>query len=118
MVNVSKVMELANAARGAVGRVDAEVGEGRLVVKVQRTGQIYEIPQGGLYKYCWHPHYFMEWIEWTGFLIATGPSPPVINFLVNEIAAMTPRAFQGLIWYREKFGRKLPQRKAVIPFLL
>ncbi|KAK6524244.1 hypothetical protein TWF694_005900 [Orbilia ellipsospora] len=97
-----------------------EVGEGRLVVRGENNGHIYEVPQGGLYQYCWHPHYFMEWVEWAGFLIAAGgwQCPPAINFLVNEIASMTPRAFQGLEFYKQKFGRKTPNRKAVVPFLL
>lgn len=60
----------------------------------------------------------MEWIEWTGFLIATGWSPPVVNFLVNEIVSMTPRGFQGLKFYKQKFGERTPDRKAVVPFLL
>ncbi|KAK6498020.1 hypothetical protein TWF506_004263 [Arthrobotrys conoides] len=92
----------------------------RLVVKAENTGHVYEIPEGGLWEYCWHPHYFMEWIEWTGFLIAAGgwECAPAINFLVNEIASMTPRAFQGVEFYKRKFGRRLPERKAVVPFLL
>ncbi|KAF3216710.1 hypothetical protein TWF191_008953 [Orbilia oligospora] len=93
---------------------------GRLVVRAENSGHVYEIPEGGLWEYCWHPHYFMEWIEWTGFLIAAGgwECAPAINFLVNEIASMTPRAFQGVEFYKRKFGRKLPERKAVVPFLL
>ncbi|KAF3121119.1 hypothetical protein TWF703_002046 [Orbilia oligospora] len=95
----------------------------RLVVRAENSGHVYEIPEGGLWEYCWHPHcgkYFMEWIEWTGFLIAAGgwECAPAINFLVNEIASMTPRAFQGVEFYKRKFGRKLPERKAVVPFLL
>ncbi|KAF3222922.1 hypothetical protein TWF106_005350 [Orbilia oligospora] len=93
---------------------------GRLVVRAENSGHVYEIPEGGLWEYCWHPHYFMEWIEWTGFLIAAGgwECAPAINFLVNEIASMTPRAFQGVEFYKRKFGKKLPERKAVVPFLL
>ncbi|KAK6347626.1 hypothetical protein TWF718_005465 [Orbilia javanica] len=97
------------------------VGDGkRLVVRAENSGHVYEIPEGGLWEYCWHPHYFMEWVEWTGFLIAAGgwECAPAINFLVNEIASMTPRAFQGVEFYKRKFGRMLPQRKAVVPFLL
>ncbi|EWC45879.1 hypothetical protein DRE_04886 [Drechslerella stenobrocha 248] len=95
---------------------DAE-GEGRLAVRAA-NGHIYEVPQGGLYEYCWHPHYFMEWVEWAGFLIAAGWCPPAVNFLVNEVALMTPRAFQGVEFYRARFGRRTPRRKAVVPFLL
>ncbi|KAF3906995.1 hypothetical protein ABW21_db0207822 [Orbilia brochopaga] len=94
-----------------------DAGKDRLVVRGD-NGHIYEVPQGGLYEYCWHPHYFMEWFEWTGYLIAAGWCPPAVNFLVNEIALMTPRAFQGVEFYRARFGRRMPARKAVVPFLL
>jgi len=101
------------------GKVVGEDQEGRLRVILKATGQVYEVPEGGLFKYCWHPHYFTEWIEWTGYLIAAGPNcTPAINFLVNEIACMMPRAFQGVEWYRQKFGARLPKRKAAIPFVI
>ncbi|KAJ6257207.1 hypothetical protein Dda_8094 [Drechslerella dactyloides] len=94
-----------------------DTGEDRLVVRAP-NGHIYEVPQGGLYEYCWHPHYFMEWVEWTGYLIAAGWCPPAVNLLVNEIALMTPRAFQGVEFYRARFGRRMPVRRAVVPFFL
>lgn len=76
----------------------------------------YAIPHGGLFKLVSHPNYTTEWLEWTGFLLASlclvpgsWPSltsswpallrpmtqwyvqPPAL-FLWNEIAAMLPRA--------------------------
>lgn len=45
-------------------------------------------------------------------------TPPWI-FVLNEVALMLPRAWNGHKWYREKFGDRYPkQRKAVIPFVL
>ncbi|KAK6518906.1 hypothetical protein TWF281_003596 [Arthrobotrys megalospora] len=113
----------------ARGKKEDGLGEGvervvvpgkRFVVRAENSGHVYEIPEGGLWEYCWHPHYFMEWVEWTGFLIAAGgwECAPAVNFLVNEIASMTPRAFQGVEFYKRKFGRRLPKRKAVVPFLV
>lgn len=77
----------------------------------------YEIPTGGLFKIMLYPHYFVEWIEWTGFWIAAGfGCVPARCFLVNEIAAMLPRAVKGKKWYEEKFGReKIAKKWAVIP---
>jgi hypothetical protein len=41
---------------------------------------------------------------------------PARCFLVNEIAAMLPRAVSGRKWYVEKFGEeKIRGRWAVIP---
>jgi 3-oxo-5-alpha-steroid 4-dehydrogenase 1 len=77
----------------------------------------YEIPNAGLFKYMLYPHYFVEWVEWFGFWMACGwSSVPARCFLVNEVAAMIPRAVGGKKWYIEKFGEeKIKGRWAVIP---
>ncbi|KAI5845414.1 3-oxo-5-alpha-steroid 4-dehydrogenase-domain-containing protein [Tricharina praecox] len=98
---------------------EKKVDDGETVVSEE--GRVYKIPHGGLFAYCWHPHYFSEWIEWTGFMIAGGGPAnfvPAAIFLVNEIATMGPRALQGRRWYLKKFGDKAPVRKAVVPGLL
>ncbi|PNY25984.1 Uncharacterized protein TCAP_04080 [Tolypocladium capitatum] len=79
----------------------------------------YEIPQAGLFRYVLFPHYFCEWIEWTGFLIAAGWScAPAWAFLVNEISAMLPQAVNGREWYVDKFGEdKVGKKRAVIPWV-
>lgn len=84
------------------------------------AAKVYMIPQNFLFNYVLYPHYFCEWIEWAGYwLIAGGDCVPARTFLVNEIAAMLPRALQGKRWYIEKFGaEKIGSRKAVIPGLL
>ncbi|KAJ3563937.1 hypothetical protein NP233_g8622 [Leucocoprinus birnbaumii] len=38
-------------------------------------GEHYGIPHGLLYRYISYPNYFCEWIEWTGFALASGPLP-------------------------------------------
>ncbi|KAI5784668.1 3-oxo-5-alpha-steroid 4-dehydrogenase-domain-containing protein [Geopyxis carbonaria] len=84
-------------------------------------GRVYKVPRGGLFEYVWYPHYFSEWIEWTGFMIAGGGPIvflPATLFLVNELATMIPRALQGKRWYEKKFGSKAPKRKAGIPWVL
>jgi 3-oxo-5-alpha-steroid 4-dehydrogenase 1 len=77
----------------------------------------YEIPQAGLFKYILYPHYLSEWVEWAGFWMACGWScAPARTFLVNEIAAMLPRAVRGKKWYGERFGEeKVRRRWAAIP---
>jgi len=99
----------------------------------------YKIPHGGLYRFISFPNYLSEWLEWTGYAIATTSlatlvSPSYIKpyglglrgwytppwmFVAAEIAVMLPRAIRGHHWYLTRFGEKYPPgRKAVIPFLL
>ncbi|KAK3387512.1 3-oxo-5-alpha-steroid 4-dehydrogenase-domain-containing protein [Podospora didyma] len=80
----------------------------------------YEIPTAGLFKIMLYPHYFVEWVEWLGFWAAAGWScAPARCFLLNEIAAMLPRAVNGKKWYIEKFGAdKIEKKWAVIPGVL
>ena len=80
----------------------------------------YRIPQAGLFKYMLYPHYFCEWIEWTGFWMACGfGCRPAMAFVLNEIFVMLPRAVNGKRWYLETFGEeKIKKKYAVIPGLL
>lgn len=77
----------------------------------------YEIPQAGLFRYMLFPHYFCEWVEWAGFLMAAGWScAPAWAFLTNEVCSMLPRAVRGKAWYVERFGPdKVGRKWAVIP---
>ena len=84
------------------------------------TQKVYKLPEAALFQYILYPHYFCEWVEWIGYWVIGGWSCiPARNFLVSEIAAMTPQAVSGRKWYLEKFGEaKVGERKAVIPGLL
>ncbi|KAK5629413.1 hypothetical protein RRF57_005128 [Xylaria bambusicola] len=77
----------------------------------------YEVPQNGLFKYMLFPHYFMEWVEWTGYWIAGGLAfTPARCFLLNEFFTMLPRAVAGGRWYKEKFGEdKIKGKYVIIP---
>jgi 3-oxo-5-alpha-steroid 4-dehydrogenase 1 len=77
----------------------------------------YEIPQAGLFRYMLYPHYFVEWIEWTGFWMMCGFNcRPAMAFVVNEVFAMFPRAVSGKKWYVQRFGEdKVGKKWAVIP---
>ncbi|KAM7191335.1 3-oxo-5-alpha-steroid 4-dehydrogenase domain containing protein [Rhypophila sp. PSN 637] len=84
---------------------------------IKKVEKHYEIPQAGLFKVMLYPHYFVEWVEWTGFWIAAGVGcTPARCFVVNEVAAMLPRAVSGKKWYEDKFGKeKIGKKWAVIP---
>ena len=85
--------------------------------KKKKIDKHYEIPQAGLFKVMLYPHYFAEWVEWAGFWMAAGwTCVPARCFLINEVAAMLPRAVKGKQWYIERFGEEKIKRKwAVIP---
>ncbi|GAA5836221.1 hypothetical protein JCM11251_007398 [Rhodosporidiobolus azoricus] len=110
--------------------------------KAKSPSDRYAIPQGGLYRYISHPSYISEWIEWSGFTLATlvlAPSPfppsafsspsvmrlpavlrpfiawhlqPPALFVLWEIAAMLPRARSGHVWYRKTFGKEWEEKGA------
>ncbi|CRK22622.1 hypothetical protein BN1708_003562 [Verticillium longisporum] len=78
----------------------------------------YRVPNTLLFRYMLYPHYLCEWIEWFGFWMASGWSVPARAFLINEIAAMLPRAIKGRKWYAEQFGEdKIRKKWAVLPGL-
>ena len=86
----------------------------------QQVKTHYRIPQAGLFRYVLFPHYFCEWLEWTGFWVAAGwGSVPARTFVINEILVMLPRAWNGWYWYKEQFGEdKIRKKKVAIPGLL
>ena len=86
----------------------------------KKVEKVYRVPENGLFRAVLFPHYFCEWIEWCGFWMVGGLACiPARNFVINEIAAMLPRALRGRQWYIEKFGKdKIRGRKAVIPGII
>ena len=84
------------------------------------VAKVYMVPQNGLFRLVLYPHYLVEWIEWTGFWMIGGLGcVPARCFLLNEVAAMLPRAVNGKQWYIERFGKeRVGNRKAVIPWTL
>ena len=88
--------------------------------KEGRVDKVYRVPEAGLFRYILFPHYLCEWLEWAGFWIIGGRNCiPAQNFVINEIAAMTPRALSGRRWYVRRFGEeRIAGRKAIIPKLL
>lgn len=97
-----------------------EATDGGKYGKGKGVDKVYMVPEGGLFKWILYPHYLLEWVEWSGFWLMGGLAfVPARNFLQNEIAAMVPRALQGVPWYINKFGKeKVGSRKALIPGVL
>ncbi|BGP36278.1 hypothetical protein JCM10450v2_000173 [Rhodotorula kratochvilovae] len=101
----------------------------------------YSIPTRGLYALVSHPSYLCEWVEWAGFALAAaqlasapfpaagaGALPPIRKsylqppalFLLQEVAAMLPRARSGHRWYQRTFGREWEEkgaRWAMVPWV-
>ncbi|KAI9680495.1 MAG: hypothetical protein M1817_003935 [Caeruleum heppii] len=105
------------AARTQVKREQAQDEKGRSTKSVDK---VYMLPENGLFRFIFFPHYLCEWIEWAGFWVIGGLGCiPARSFLLNEITTMTPRALQGKRWYVERFGKeKTAGRMAIIRGLL
>lgn len=99
---------------------DESTGKNKPGAEKRGVDKVYMIPQNGLFRWIFYPHYLCEWIEWSGFWIMGGSAClPARNFVVNEVATMLPRAVQGKAWYEERFGKeKTASRKAIIPGIL
>lgn len=99
--------------------------EGKAIVTYDK---VYVVPEAkGLFKYVLFPHYSLEWLEWTGYWILGGAwglgwswqVSAALMFLINELCSMTPRAYHGVGWYEQKFGKRaVAGRKAVLPGVL
>lgn len=99
--------------------------EGRATVTYDK---VYVIPEvKGLFRYVLFPHYSLEWLEWTGYYILgvsfglgwSYSESAALQFVISEIATMSPRAYEGVGWYEKRFGKRpVAGRKAVIPRLL
>lgn len=78
--------------------------------------QRYFIPRGALFDYLSCPNYFSEWVEWSGFALATGSAPAFI-FCLSTAANLLPRAWKTHAWYQQQFENYPKERRAVIPFV-
>ncbi len=82
----------------------------------KQNGDVYKIPQKGLFKMVSCPNYLGEIIEWSGWAIATW-SLPGLAFAVWTAANLVPRARANHLWYKQEFREYPAGRKALIPFL-
>lgn len=112
--------ELREIRRAAARNQERKQADQQDPKKKTSVDKVYMMPANGLFRVILYPHYLCEWIEWAGFWMVGGLGCiPARIFLVNEIAAMLPRAIRGRVWYIDRFGReKVGRRKAVIPGIL
>lgn len=78
----------------------------------------YYIPQESWFQWITSPNYFGEFIEWTGFAMATW-SWPGVAFASFTFCNLFPRAVATHKWYLNRFGKKYPSdRRIFFPYLL
>ncbi|KAL0941563.1 steroid 5 alpha-reductase [Colletotrichum truncatum] len=111
--------ELREIRRAEQRRQEKVAREQRAKVGAQgevRVDKHYRLPDTMLFRYMLFPHYFLEWVEWFGWWMASGWSMPGRAFFVNEVTTMFPRAKSGRAWYAERFGEEKIRRKwTIIP---
>ena len=97
--------------------------EGKAMVSYDK---VYVIPpKEGLFRYVLYPHYVLEWMEWAGYWVLGGAwglgwgwESAALWFLMSEVAAMLPRAWDGRKWYEGRFGKRaVAGRAGAIPML-
>lgn len=77
----------------------------------------YKIPRGGLFERVSAPNYFGEFLEWTGWAVATWSAGGAM-FAIWTFANLFPRALSNHRWYQDKFGERYPaKRRAFFPSL-
>jgi 3-oxo-5-alpha-steroid 4-dehydrogenase 1 len=81
------------------------------------TGNGYQIPYGGAYRWVSCPNYLGEMVEWTGWALATW-SPAGFAFALYTVANLAPRAVDHHAWYHQQFPEYPAKRRALIPYVL
>jgi steroid 5-alpha reductase family enzyme len=82
----------------------------------RKNKNVYEIPQGGLFKWVSCPNYLGEMLIWFGWAIAAW-SPVGLAFALWTVANLAPRARSHHRWYHEKFDDYPEERRALVPGL-
>lgn len=78
----------------------------------------YKIPRGGMFEYVSGANYLGEFIEWSGYAIASHLHIGCVAFALFTFCNTGPRAFHHHQWYREKFKGEYPEnRRALFPFI-
>ena len=81
------------------------------------TGDGYQIPYGGAYRWVSCPNYLGEIVEWAGWALATW-SPAGLAFALYTVANLAPRAVDHHAWYHRQFPNYPAKRRALIPYIL
>ena len=89
----------------------------KILLKLSKQKNGYQIPYGGFYKWISSPNYFGEIIEWIGWAIMTWSFSGFV-FALWTTFNLLPRALKHHSWYKEKFDGYPKERKAIIPKIL
>jgi protein-S-isoprenylcysteine O-methyltransferase Ste14 len=88
-----------------------------ILYRIRRNKRkVYEIPQGGLFRWVSCPNYLGEMLIWIGWAVATW-SPVGLAFALWTIANLAPRAYSHHRWYHQKFENYPEERRALVPGL-
>ena len=84
-------------------------------MKENNGKKVYIIPNGGLFDYCWTPHYLFEIIDFFGIAIT---SKYIISYYqaFGYASYLIGRAYSTKKWYLNKFD-PCPNRAAILPFV-
>jgi hypothetical protein len=106
---------LAGAAVFALG-MTINIHSDEVILDLRRAGGGYQVPQRGVHRLVASPNYLGEFLEWSGWALATW-SLPGLAFAVWTFGNLGPRARAHLKWYRKTFAEYPRERKAILPFL-
>lgn len=91
--------------------------EGQTMTNVRRRGK-YVLPTQGLFKLCFCPNYFFEFVQWSGFAIMTSSLAGALWALFG-FSTFLPRSLVTKKWYLAKFAGEVDENKAaLIPFIV
>ena len=78
----------------------------------------YVLPTEGLFRLCFCPNYFFEFLEWCGFAILTSSLVGVV-FALFGLSTFLPRSLATKKWYLGKFPDTAdPSKAALVPWIL
>ena len=84
---------------------------------LRKESEEYQIPTGGFFKWISNPHYFGEFIQWSGWAVMTW-SLAGLAFAAFTFGNLFPRAVSNHKWYKEHFPDYPEDRKAMFPFMI
>ena len=106
---------LAGVAVFALGMA-INIHSNEVIFDLRRGGGGFQIPRRGMHRLVASPNYLGEFLEWTGWALATWSFVGLV-FAVWTFSNLAPRARSHLRWYRKTFPDYPPGRRAILPFV-
>lgn len=106
---------LAGTALFALG-MTINIHSDEVILGLRKAGGGYQVPRRGVHRLVASPNYLGEFLEWSGWALATW-SLPGLAFAVWTFGNLGPRARSHLQWYRKTFPDYPRERKAILPYL-